>query len=101
MKHNVWHDGSFMAAVIGFDWTTVSKPQTLTLSRSVSHTKLHPISYINGEICRFSKSTWHYCIMSYQKQVVTFGNQVVSILVKVVTSRKGNSCGNAAPRRLN
>lgn len=40
---------------------------------------------------------FYYESVSAQKQI---GNQM-SVFVKVVTSRKVNSCGNKAPQRLN
>lgn len=93
MKLNVLHDDSVIIVLIGsvpwraFDYAPVCKAQALTLERNDSTI---PSMTYSERIWLFPSTLPHFIMktVSAQKQIVTFGNQMLSFFVKVVISRK-------------
>ena len=78
----------------------MSQAQSLTLERNDSTI---PSMTYGSKPAFFPSTLLHFIMRSdgAQKQIATFGNQMLTVLGKVVASRKVDSCGNKAPQRLN
>lgn len=105
MRWNVLHDVSFMIVLISsIPWELLNRHQCLKPSPWLWKQMIQPSRQWHT-VKNLALPPQHCCIIiwktvSAQNQIVTFGNQMLSVLMKVVKSRKVNSCGIKLHRDL-